>query len=1296
MRCVEKKRNRKGQVYLIAVIITIVFALTSSLILINYASAPKTKGEYPGMYQSGMVDAIIDGDKTLIYLQQVADYSSSDALQSFAEYGGAKIYNDKGEEEAPECKTYVYNLWNSESKECYPDYYESFIQHMYKYMIPRLQANPDINLQKETPFEFKYGTSSMQKSKLTALSNTQYEYFVFKSKDYKEDPDIQNYVNNKMIYSDGNTYNVGLGECNDITAFADKYIGTSWSRNTIALPPEEAKVKGLQCGAFVTSVFKFGSNMAAPLGNGNQKCYNFQTNTVSPTVELIYKRNTDFKCITSVSCMKELNSLTEKELDDMKLAPGDIFSSTTPTSYGAPYGHTGIYVGKGRLENPRDGSSWQFNKFIPDPNGKHVVIHSGVAYSYISDLEANNRKMIAFCRHKGCITDKNPVNQVNCQVKENSDWKITNLQVSQKEVSGDKTIKIITTIENPSTECASISARPAFSAVGQTYYIFDGQKKTDVYKNNQGKSYKNIVTECTFTTDKTKLTKERGPDKCVLLAPTDSSKLKYTVSAGAVDAKSRMVTGSKTVTFEVTKPSGDEDNPPTPIIYPVDDFMKKNYAAVKKNMEKYKVIESVIKFSQQNNVPPELILGKMTQESSGIPGQPTGEQGLGGGLGQTTFSEFKNSKWAKPVRDKGCKVENFLKTDPFSVDCQVEAAILHLLDKKKQSDNDQWYENSIKNRNDCKQHPDHMQLYLSYPKKSWERALRTYNGLACGGKYLNGQYIDFSLYVGKVMGYAGLWGYSGTITQVGMYEQVAKDEIEGKGIIGKYYVNPSFTVDFPFDFSLIDNLSKFMNQTVNECRVSPLGKEHCLNSKIAEFNAATGALYKSNGINIELTRDCDASNDEKAFNEFIESVEDCALSPDFDCQCALKESGSFNINIDSDDDYATFSFTKSGIPYDVISYNKFLDAKNNPLKLTAPMKSIRLYKKLGYLKSGAPGYKLCSVPESRFRLCLKTDYHTEYYDGQSLKEKNVTLKFAITIKDNDAPPPLTNVQLSNMKHSRNSVIVSWDESKKNSQRVPDVGTYTIYMSDVASDFNNDIKTIRSNLKYRTLDILSTGYEKIQGFDINQEPECDIVDEKYCIFKYAAKDSSGADIKFELKVDKLYYLIDEERFFYVLNGSDPYNGLNSGREKYIAVTAVDTDGNEINNINSTEKITLGQNLQKIKPEDNLEPGFVITTVTFNTLTNMLRLTYDKPKFYINGDAMDNAAILYRAYVDWDCQNTNFCNVKIPFNSIKETGALMMEIPKTSLMYTIGVIPVIKKNNIDAQYNSGFTEIVPITS
>ncbi|MGV8150589.1 MAG: transglycosylase SLT domain-containing protein [Candidatus Woesearchaeota archaeon] len=1281
------KNSRRGQFYIIAVILAIIFGLISSFIFINFLNQSKSENEYLGSYQSGMINAIIEGDKSIIYLEQSAQYAVNDALQDFSSNGAVAIYTSQGEEDIPECKNYVYPLWNSESRDCFPDYRESFVQYMYKSLISRLENNPDANFNRETPFDFKYATSGIYGSKISAVSDIKYEYYVFKSKEYKDDESIKKYVENIQTYSDGNSYTVGTGNCADVAAFADKYIGVSWSKNTIAQPPEKAMSTGLQCGTFVTSVFKYGSSMAAPLGNGNQKCYNFATNTVSPTVELIYKRNTDFKCITSVSCMDDLAMLSEKELDNMKLLPGDIFSSTSPTSYGHPYGHTGIYVGKGRLESPKAASSWQYTKFIPDINGKHVAIHSGVAYSYISDLEANNRKMIAFCRHKGCITDANSVNTVNCQIKDNDEWKITNIQVSQKEVSADKTIKVITTIENPSTECASVAAVPNFMSSGLIGYGYETDKFYDVYTDNSGKKYVNIEIECSFTTDSAKIASMRAKNKCVLLAPTDDVKIKYEVKGKAIDNKGRNENIIKSVTFEVGKAQAIVSGDPatTPQANPqvqLTDSEKKNIETTKKNLESIGMLQYAIDTANKNGIPAEIFLGLITQESKGNfkAGSTAGAYGL-----TQVVTKIHSARIIKECSS----VQKFL-DDP---QCQIRvgAGIL-----KTEYD-------SLKNRPVYYVCPEYCynagksqvcQKSVDKTYNSWEAALRRYNG---GGDYkkssktsgCSGQ-PDFE-YVEKVMRLASGWGYSGTITQISQYEEVARDEIEGKGILGKYYVNPSFTVDVPFDFSLIDNLSVFMNKTANECRVSALGKKDCLNSKIVEFNNDVGLKYKNSGVHVELSTNCDDSREEKYLNEFVQSVEDCALSPDFDCQCVLKKNN-LDIDVESTDEFAKFSATKSGITYEVRSYNKFLDANNDPLILDENLNDINLFKKIDYLKSGATSYRACSIPESRFRLCLKTDYKTDLYDSQSITKENVTIKFAILIKDNDVPPPITGFEIRNMPNSRNSIMILFDESKKGGVKVPDVASYNIYMSDVGSQFNDNIGIIRNTLKYRTLDVADRGYEKIQGLNLNQEPECEIVNDAYCIFKYSAKDSSGNDIKIELYENKLYYLLDTEKFLYILNGTDSYNDLKSNREKFIAVTAMDTDGNEINNVNLTEKITLGQNLLNIIPVDNLAPGFVKLETTI--ILNIIYLKYSRPEFYINGEPMDNSVILYRAYVDWECVNSNnpdFCSVKVPFNHIQETETLGIQVDKTTtMMDRIGVIAMISKNNIEAQYNSGHTK------
>lgn len=1287
----RRMKNKRGQFYIIAVIIAVIFALVSSFIIINFMSSEKSKDEYLGVYESGMIDAILEGDKALIYLEQTAKYASNNALQEYSKQGAVSTIPENGEEEeGAECGSYVYNLWNSESEECFPHTDNPIGEYISNELNNKLSVSQDINFQKKMTYEYFY-EENITGTILRALSDDKYIYPVFKSKEYKERDDVKEYVAQQQKFSDlkfpgtfiwpvpgyttvsscfgyrgkssgGTTYHAGLD------------IGTGGVIDVKAIAAAGGKIESLDSSRWGRVVIDHG---------GGFKTEYLHLDSI----------NSALKVGDTISQGEEVGKIGGRGPGGSKAYPIHLHFSLINDNVDPSLN----YKGAPAVKSERWGNK-NINPtcFMQDAIKQNNIQFNTGSLSCTTELRDSTGTIVdptagtpfRFC---GLYNNLMPQN-TKCQTTDNTEWKITNIQVSQKEVSADKTIKITTTIENPSKECASVTPAPIIKDSQGTEYIPLITDKFDVYMENSGQKYKNIDIECTFITDKSKLSQERGVNKCVLLAPTDGSKMKYTITAGAVDDKARAILEKgKTVEFEVSAPQvGGVTPTANPVIYPVDDFMKRNYAAVKKNMEKYKVIESVIKFSQQHNVPSELILGKMSVESSGIPGQKTGEAGLGGGLGQTTFSEFENAAWAKPVRDKGCKVENFLKTDSFSVDCQVETAILHLLDKKRQSDNDELYENIIKNRNDCKQHPDHMQLYLSYPKKSWERALRTYNGLACGGKMLNGKYIDYSVYVGKVMGYASLWGYSGVITQVSQYQQVAIDEIEGKGIIGRYYIHPSFTVNIPFDLSLIDNLSMFMNQTVNDCRISPLGKKDCLNSKIAEFNNDVGVKYKNSGVHVELSGECDESSDEKSFNEFIESVEDCALSPDFDCQCVLKKSSSLKINIDSAEESSLFNFEKSGINHEVTSYNKFLDANNDPLKLSSGINSISLYKKLGYLKSGTTTYPSCNTPKSRFRLCLKTDYKTKEYDGRTINYKNVTLKFSVTIKDNTAPPPITGLTLWNMPHARNSVIVMFDESKENGVKVPDVASYIIYMSDIESDFNDDISTIKNNAKFRTLDVLNSGYEKIQGFDITKEPECEIINNQYCKFVYNAKDKDGNDIKLELAEDKLYYLIDEEKFFYVLNGTDSYNGLNSGREKFIAVTAVDTDSNEIDNVNVNQTIILGENLMRIVPVDNLEPGFV--TTTSNVIDKTIHLTYDSPKYYINGEPMDNSLIIYKVYGEWDCLNNNdFCSVKIPFNRIAETESTSIDIDK-DLWNRIGIIPVITKNNLDAEYKQGFTVLI----
>ncbi|GIU69255.1 MAG: hypothetical protein KatS3mg002_0491 [Candidatus Woesearchaeota archaeon] len=1269
--------KKKGQVYIVAVVITIIFALITSFIIIHFISG-ETKDNYFGMYQAGMINAIHEGNKLLIYVDQVAKYVSEDALQESSKNGFVQIEPESGEDNpGPKCGTYVYNLWNSNTKECFPHINNGFGYFFDSLLNKRLSESEDPNLKKNIERKY-YFDSNMKNTKVSAIAEKQYTFYIFKNNDYKEKDEVKNYVSDKQTL-EGETFS-GITTKNFIWPYDNdfKIISCFGSRNypggsephpgidIVASKgtPIKAVASGkvykiedswgaiyIDHGSGLKTVYGHTIKQYVKVGDivsqgqhigdtGGRQNYNDNFRGAHLHFEVIYDN------IDLMLKYKEIRAVVGNNNDKKRINPLCIYgkeyfeNNNIPLIYEKNFGCTNICN--------------------PDKNS--------CADNYVCDTKYGC--LFKFCESYGSIIKQK---EIECQVNENNDWKITNVMVSKKEVSGDETITITTTIENPSNDCVSVTVKPVFESPGQVSYSYDTDIKYNVYKTNNGKKYLNIETKCTFTTDSNKINSERSLNKCVLLAPKDDKKIKYTVEPRVVDEKKRVVKGNK-VTFDVTKPKGVQvtnEIKPTGNIQ-LSASQQKEIEATRNNLENLKILQYIIETANKENVPPEIVLGLITQESKGKINaiSRTGATGL--------FQVIRS--YHEDRVKKECGSWEKFKTD---AECQVRVGIGILKQYYKEYGQKGLYmkcgcENNKGTKN-CK--PIDKKYF------GWEAALRAYNSANCH------VWADYN-FVESIMTYSFGWGYSGIATQVSQYQEVAIDEIESKGIIGKYYVNPSFTVTVPFDISLINNLSIFMNKTVNDCRISQLGKRECLKAKIEEFNNNVGKKYASNNTYVSLTMDCDETKEEKDFNNLIASIEDCALSPDFDCQCDLKKNSNLKITIESDENIAKFKYTKSGNDYEIISYNTFVDSQNNPLIISKEIKDISFIKKLGYLKYGESKYRKCTIPESRYRLCLKTDYKTDYYDGNSLKKKNVNVKFAITIKDNDVPPPIENIELLNMKNSRNSIIVLWNEPKMNNQKIPDIGYYKIYMSDVTTDFDKDINSIKNTLKYRTIDILNTGYYRLKSFDINQEPECGLVDDKYCRFFYKAKDASNNDIKIELEVNKLYYVEDKEKFIYILDGMDSYNALNPGRDKFIAVTAVDLDGNEIDNINESQKITLGKNLKSIKPIDALEPGLTSININIDNVNNKIYLTYNRPEFYINGMPMDNKAIIYRVYANWNCpslKNESLCDVKPPFDKIAETGDLNIVIDKNQIS-KIGVVTGLINNNMDAFYMSAFVKDV----
>ena len=203
----------------------------------------------------------------------------------------------------------------------------------------------------------------------------------------------------------------GGGACQSYVDYAEKYLGTSYG-GTGPCTAEQAQAKKCttQCGSFVTNVFRFGdpNNKVLIYGNGNQKCDQEETK--------------------------------DQKFDDPNLLqPGDIFSSDGPSEAAKIWGHTGIFVGKGRVsgdarfgtKKAHPSNPYCYSKFIPDSNGEPVFIHSvgPVCYSTLDQLKTRQRRNIySFCRPNVCGSLQQKPNQQN---KEST----SNLKESKESIS---------------------------------------------------------------------------------------------------------------------------------------------------------------------------------------------------------------------------------------------------------------------------------------------------------------------------------------------------------------------------------------------------------------------------------------------------------------------------------------------------------------------------------------------------------------------------------------------------------------------------------------------------------------------------------------------------------------------------------------------------------------------------------------------------------------------------------------------------------------------------------------------
>ncbi|MGV8141129.1 MAG: hypothetical protein ACP5NW_01660, partial [Candidatus Woesearchaeota archaeon] len=526
----------------------------------------------------------------------------------------------------------------------------------------------------------------------------------------------------------------------------------------------------------------------------------------------------------------------------------------------------------------------------------------------------------------------------------------------------------------------------------------------------------------------------------------------------------------------------------------------------------------------------------------------------------------------------------------------------------------------------------------------WDAALRRYNGggdvvAPTGTAQTSGciGWPDYE-YVEKVLKYAAAWGYASS------YDSQTKEEMS-KGILGKYTVRPVFNVKINLDMGLFDMLTDFSNDTVKECGETGIDRATCIKGRVDEFNKNLPQQHITNGVNLSLS--CDEGTEMTAVNRFVEEINNCMMSKDDICQCRISPSD-INMKIESSEDSTKISYYSSAdreVHYSYFDYGVTKTDSTYWNDKNVKAENIIISKDGNDLLLGVSNNKNCGIIQNRFRLCLNTGYKYSIYDAEDseIVEKVFKIPFAITIRDDIAPAPLVGLKYENLKHSKNSILLRWPKGKEQ-----DIIGYNIYLSDTQASFSGrDIESLKDVMTYKSISATAQDYSEFISIDLNN-PSCKLEDigliggylgglasSKSCTFEYSAIDKTNTPVNIVLEKEKIYYLSSTEEFIYLIDGQSQDNRLQSDRNKFIAVTAVDIDGDEIDNVKPDERITLGQNLISVLPKDLLEIGFTEISDMRTTIdSRALILSWRNVQRYIDGTSINlpsSVRIRYKIYV-----------------------------------------------------------------
>lgn len=442
----------------------------------------------------------------------------------------------------------------------------------------------------------------------------------------------------------------------------------------------------------------------------------------------------------------------------------------------------------------------------------------------------------------------------------------------------------------------------------------------------------------------------------------------------------------------------------------------------------------------------------------------------------------------------------------------------------------------------------------------------------------------------------------------------AVSEQKQDNIIGTYSINPSFKAKFSYD---LQDYTKIKNSLDEIIKCAQQG------------NDIKSCTASANSNDFEWSLGCDNAP-EKVLYDLAEFYQNCFDSEDKDCVCsknmdiskdeimryglsknefrlaASQDIPAKNVNL-------KFVKPKIDLSYDVklngrsiwypslyiISYAEdkligvnmfFTDELSGERRALGPLKELALYKNevngiksVDFVKQEGnsliypnndikklSNIRACGLkPKNIYKFCAtKKNFKIMAYDNDGLfKEMPLVVKFASYIPDNP-PEPLKGLEAFEMPKAEKSVLAKWEKSS-----AKDLAKYKIYFTEQSGLLEKPTEELRKNpdVFVQEIDISAAPIVELDDSIIPNECEFDYQNKK-CIF------GTKSLAKTFIEDNKLYYSKTSNTYFYRLT-------VPEDKAYDFGATAVDRNGNEINNIDPKQKLPF---IRGIKSIDDLPP------------------------------------------------------------------------------------------------------------